>query len=476
MLTSSSESGTSTRGKGRRKLSTTRPTRRWLLGGIWTGAVLAGAAALYVPSSGAVALAGQTATFRSSVDLVAVDVQVVGDDGTPIKSLGQADFEVSISGGRRRVVSAEYIQTTEIDGTPFQAGHLGPAASNARPVEGDATRGRVYVLSFDVGGLGVGDSRVLARSALTFIDRLLPTDRVGLHTFPIGPLMDPTTDHAAVRQMVQKVVGSRTNSEGFNSRFNLSPSEIIDITAESTRASPFATRGVTARGTPVWEDAVVFGDETDTIRMVQMRECGAAEVRCGDEVRAEAMALAHRLEAHAVGGINGIRSLIRLLSAYPGRKTVVMFTPGMPTSDRPGGLPDLGSLARALGKDAAATNTTIYTLHVDSTQQRAFGAGTGRASGSPGTQSRDRAVESLLLEEFADASGGALLRVPTGAGESALDRVLRETSSHYLLGVEPQASDRDGTLRKLSVKVRRSGVTLRSREWVTVPLAAKPRR
>ena len=57
----------------------------------------------------------------------------------------------------------------------------------------------------------------------------------------------------------------------------------------------------------------------------------------------------------------------------------------------------------------------------------------------------------------------------TGAGEYALSRVLRETSSYYLLGVEPQASDRDGSLRKLSVKVRRPGVTVRSREWVTVP-------
>ncbi len=128
------------------------------------------------------------------------------------------------------------------------------------------------------------------------------------------------------------------------------------------------------------EDAVVFGSETDTLRIVQMRECGAAEVRCGEEVRAEAMSLAQRLEAHAVGGMNGIRSLIKLLSSYAGRKTVVMFTSGMPTSDRPGGRPDLGSLSRALGKEAAATNTTIYTVHVDSSQLRALSAGGGRAS------------------------------------------------------------------------------------------------
>ena len=447
------------------------PPTRHVSGGRWLVAALLGVVALGYPAGAVrvVADADQVPTFRSAVDLVAVDAQVVDDSGRPFSSLSSADFDVSISGRRRRVVSAEFIRSAAIDETPFQPRLLGAAASNARPAGAAAGPGRVYVLSFDIGSLAVGDSRVLAGSALTFIDRLLPGDRIGLHTYPTGPLMDPTTDHAAVRQRVQAVVGSRTNSEGFNTRFNLSPSEVIDITAESVRASPFATRGLTARGTPVWEEGLVFGDESDTIRAVQMRECGAAETRCGDELRAEAMAAAHRLEAHAVGGIAGIRSLVRLLSSYPGRKTVVMMSAGMTTSDRPGGRPDVVSLARALGKDAAATNTTIYTLYVDSSQQRSIGAGRGRASGSAGTGSRDRAVESLVLEEFADASGGALLRVTTGAGEYALSRVLRETSSYYLLGVEPQASDRDGSLRKLSVKVRRPGVTVRSREWVTVP-------
>ena len=41
-----------------------------------------------------------------------------------------------------------------------------------------------------------------------------------------------------------------------------------------------------------------------------------------------------------------------------------------------------------------------------------------------------------------------------GSGEVALERVLRETSAHYLLAVEPQEADRDGKLRELRVKVK----------------------
>jgi hypothetical protein len=141
----------------------------------------------------------------------------------------------------------------------------------------------------------------------------------------------------------------------------------------------------------------------------------------------------------------------------------------MPTSDRAGGRPDVGDLPRVLGQDAAAMNTTIYTLYVDSTELRAMAAETRRLVGSPGTRSRDRAVGSRIMEEFTGASGGAFMPILTGSGEYALGRVLRETSSHYLLGVEPDAADRDGRLRPLRVKVDHDDATIRSRSWVVVP-------
>jgi len=87
----------------------------------------------------------------------------------------------------------------------------------------------------------------------------------------------------------------------------------------------------------------------------------------------------------------------------------------------------------------------------------------------PTSLSRDTAVASRLLEEFSGASGGALMRVLMGGGDVALDRVLRETSSHYLLGVEPADTDRDGSLRELRVKIGQNGATIRARSWVVVP-------
>ena len=61
---------------------------------------------------------------------------------------------------------------------------------------------------------------------------------------------------------------------------------------------------------------------------------------------------------------------------------------------------------------------------------------------------------SRVLSDFSAASGGALFPVMIGSGEVALERVLRETSAHYLLAVEPQEADRDGKLRELRVRVK----------------------
>ena len=67
------------------------------------------------------------------------------------------------------------------------------------------------------------------------------------------------------------------------------------------------------------------------------------------------------------------------------------------------------------------------------------------------------------------AAGGALFRVQAGTGENAFKRVIRENSAYFLLGVEPDPKDRDGSPHSIQVRVRTRGVTVRHRAVVTVP-------
>ena len=47
--------------------------------------------------------------------------------------------------------------------------------------------------------------------------------------------------------------------------------------------------------------------------------------------------------------------------------------------------------------------------------------------------------------------------------------MMREMSSYYLLGVEPQDSDRDGRVHRIQVKVDARNSNVRSRASVSIP-------
>jgi VWFA-related protein len=420
----------------------------------------------------------QQPTFTATVDLIAVDVQVVDGEGFPVTSLRPQDFEVSINGRRRRVASADFVQTTTVDGTaPARPVTSGPQATNLWPTSDIASTGRTYVLAFDTDSFTVQESRDVVAAARGFIRRLQPGDAVGLYTFPIGPRMEPTLEHNLVSQAVDRVVG---RSQAVPGEHNLTPSEIIDITSEISRQSSInvgrgnaaitaglnAGAGATSNSS---SSAMMSIGDGSTLQRVQLRECGSISSACAEMIQTEAATMAFYLEGRATEGLTGLRALVGLLNEQPGRKTVVLFSAGIPVTDRPGGRPEVGDLAKLLGQDAAATNTSIYTLHIDNREIRAMSAESRRGGSTPASRSRDMAVGGRLLEEFSGASGGALLRVLLGGGELALERVFRETSSHYLLGVEPDEADRDGRIRELRVRVGTRGVTVRSRSWVVVP-------
>ena len=122
-----------------------------------------------------------------------------------------------------------------------------------------------------------------------------------------------------------------------------------------------------------------------------------------------------------------------------------------------------------MGQTAAMANTTVYTVQVETAGSAALAS-----SRLPGYSSnRDRLLLGNWLDDFSATAGGKRIYAPQGSGDFAFSRVLRETSAHYLLGVEPAETDRDGRPRQLHVKVARPGVAVQSRQWVVVP--ARPR-
>ncbi|OFW07508.1 MAG: hypothetical protein A3H96_07160 [Acidobacteria bacterium RIFCSPLOWO2_02_FULL_67_36] len=386
-----------------------------------------GLAALAAVSLLAAAQAGQVPTVKSGVEVIAVDVEVVGRDGEPIAGLRPADFEVRLDGRPRRVVSADFIRygTTGAAAAPVVTPGATPPAAR-----------RLYLIAVDEHSFRQGSAMAAMKAASGFIDKLRPDDLVGLHAYPTGTAhVDFTTDHALVKSALGKIVGL---FDPPRSEFHMSLSEIIDINAS---------------------DGQVFAK-------VVARECPPGDMFCPEEVRSEALMLASFLEMQIAQSLGGLRGLIEGLAAVPERKTVVLVSGGLMANDRVGGRPDASGLTMAVGREALRANVNLYVLHMDTSFQDAFSSG---QSPRLDTLFRDSSVSAQGLEMVAGAGGGAVMRVQAGTLDSSFARVLKETSAHYVLGVAVEEADRNGKAHGISVRYKKRGATLRSRSLVLIP-------
>jgi hypothetical protein len=178
------------------------------------------------------------------------------------------------------------------------------------------------------------------------------------------------------------------------------------------------------------------------------------------------------LEEQAHADLGGLRDLIAGMGKIDGRKILVLVSAGLTISDRPGGRPDVGNLPIDVGEACARANVSLYTLFVDNSVLSQFSAETRQAAKSQVNMARDADVAERSLDLFTGAAGGTVMKILTGSGEQAFDRVRNETSAYYLLGVDATDADRTDKPLPIAVKVKGKGLTVRSRAWVVVPRAA----
>lgn len=385
-------------------------------------------------------------TFRSSLDLIAVDVQVIDREGTPVAGLGPDKFEVTINGRRRRVVSANLIESRSA--TTLTPEERATAASGSPVIPNLA---RVVFLAIDCLSFDASASRHVIATARDFIDKLPVTDEVGLFAYPYGPKMMPTTDHAAVSRALATVMGQRDVP---SNQFHLRPSEVVDLSAAASSAAP---------------------REASLLEAVVRRECGnPPEDVCRQRLMLEITGAVLYYEGQGNAGLGMLRSLLQQINAIAGRKTLVLISAGMMASDVPGGRPDISELGMQVGKEAARSNTSVYTLYLDTAAVDRFNSEVRSGDKNLQSVARDSEVLGRWLDQFSGAAGGAMFKVQVGTGEYAFDRIFKEISAYYLLGVEPAEADRDGRTHEIKVKTTERNALVRGRRWVAVPKRDRP--
>ena len=363
----------------------------------------------------------QGPTFRTGIDLIAVDVAVIDRRGRPVEDLHAPEFSVKIDGEVRRVVSAELVKV-DVEAAKKQVADKTESfyTSNLTP-----PNGRQIVVAVDQVNIRPGSLRPVLDAAGRFLDLLSPLDQVAFIAYPEpGPRVNFTNDKLRLKRAMQGLVGQQPRARPGN--YNIGVSEAISI--EERR------------------DQIVLA-------AVITRECRSSDPRqlaqCERDIISESSQIARNSREDADLSLRGLQQLLEQLAYVDGPKSLILISEGLAVSETN----DLRHLVRLAG----AARTAINVLSVD------LRRGDVTIAEQPPTEAEDRRILMQGLEAIASMSRGSLYHI-AGTGEPIFERLASEISAYYLLGVEQRPSDSVGDRHRIDVEVRRNDVTIRSRQ------------
>ena len=359
-------------------------------------------------------------TFRSSVDLVPVDVNVIDRTGRPVTGLEAGDFALTIDGKARRIASAQYVTPAEPSAPPAPTYYSSNLA---------AAGGRLIMLVVDQGSIGAGRGKLALDAASRFVSRLGPADRIGLVTIPAsGPQVDFTTNHGVVQALLPKLIGQAT-SPGL---LHVGISEAAD-----------AQRG-----------------DASALRQIFDRECSGLRdptetQECTQRLTVEANLVYQTARERTRTSVLALKGLIERLATTTSPKTIIFLSEGIVLDT------DSAELSW-LGPAASRGQVVLYALHLDAPSSDA------EQSRVSSTRGQDAAFAEQGLAMMAGLARGSVFRV-TSTADAAFSRLALELSGYYLLTFEPEAEDRDGKAHKIKIGVPgRNGIEIRSRAQFAV--------
>lgn len=381
------------------------------------------------------ALFSQGPSFRSSVNLILVDVTVRDAAGEPIRGLQTADFEVLENGKVQSIVTFAHEEITQPAGTIVNASTLTrladgsagvpvritPSApgANASAADSriDANQGpltsvdvagrRIWVLLFDVSSMQPEEIQKAADSAIKWgEERMSPADLVAVAS--IGSTLEILSDFTNDKERVVSVLRAFTGTDS---------TAVPDVDA-----STMATDEATAAGT-VAADAAV--QELDSFN---------------NDIR-----------------LRGIRTLCDGLLGLQQHKSILYFSSGMTRSGS-----DNAIESRAAVNACSRANAAINP--VDARGLQAVVAGGSARQGSRGgvgafsgrgvaQQFASLAAQQETLRSLAANTGGTAFTESNDFGE-AFDRITASVSSYYVLGYESTNTTLDGAFRRIEVRMK----------------------
>jgi VWFA-related protein len=406
---------------------------------------------------------GDEEVVRITSALVQTDVVVTDKNDRIVEDLKLSDFEVYENGKRQDLRFMEFVNVAgerRTEGT-----RPGGGLPETARIERDLTTRDVRrVVAFVVDDLTIPyqDMITVRRTLRDFVDnRMEQGDLVAIVRTLGGKglLQQFTTDKQLLRRAISQLNATASQYSAFN--------------------NPDQTGLTTEDLTPI------DGGMNDAIeRMVNAEINNELSRGVADETTRLTRGLIGLSTAHAV--IDGLREI-------PGRKSLVLFSAGVPVlkagNVNAGGVPvgvvggvsgglynNINIALNRLRDNAVRSGVVINTMDPrglgalrgvtgfqDTPGQSALGG--GNPGFGRGVSDLEQAIvgptlgagsEQLSLRTLSDATGGVSV-VNTNDFREGLDRVLAHTRGYYVLAYAP-AERFDNKFRKLDVKVRRDGL------------------
>ena len=378
--------------------------------------------------------------FRAEVNYVELDAIVTDAQGNVVSNLTEADFEVLEDGKPQKISTFSHIDLPieKAERPLFASAPIEPDVQTNRAVEG-----RIYLIVLDDLNTALARTPRVKRTVRQFIETGMGVNDVAavVYTGRNDSSQDFTNNPRLLLAAVDKFTGRKLPSATLNK-------------LDNARTDPASGQ-------------VVAGPDID------------------QEERS--------YRARAVMG--SIRKLSEFMAGVRGRrKAMLWFGEGIDYDitqilDSGGSLGSLGSAPGVVRPSAASTivledirnaiaaaqrsNVAIYTIDprglFNAGDDLIEAAGTTSDLGMPtaSLQTEVRNAQENLRQVAVDTGGFAVLN--TNEFANAFDRIIRENSSYYLFGYYSTNDKRDGRFRKVQVRARRPGLTVRSRTGYIAP-------
>ncbi len=404
--------------------------------------------------------------FPTQAEAITADVVVLGKQGQPVRGLTREDFTLLEDGRPQTLVG-------------FQARELAPPGQQPPPEAGVADervaanqgsserRGRTFAfLVDDLGTQALPMEDVKRAVAAWLSDKADSRDEVTLATTSGSVWWSDRvgrgrSDLLAVLGRVHGKKLRQPPSEWMTDweAYRIAVYEDASGAAAAAEGAPAASGPPAAPGSGPAGGSPAPGNPNRLGRVLdRVLERWVTATKTPSDVRMRAMELYDALTRRIQSVFSAVERLSRGLAGARGRKSILIFSDGFLNDTNQGGLD------RAIDASQRG-NTAVYFIDAKGLAGQSYYGADFASAPQPldvGVISMEEVfLETAGTESLAENTGGASIR-HTNDLLGGLQRVAEESSVYYLLGYQPE-KPLDGKWHKLTVKVARPGVTVRTR-------------